>query len=116
MPEKIVQQEFSELFIRILFPAFLTVAVGVAVDMKNNSSKVSLLSASLSLFIGVAVPYLLSGYIAEIWEGGKFTVAICITSLLSEKLVKFLMYKFDIDTFLTALLDYSTEKIKSFFK
>lgn len=116
MPDKLVQQEFSELFIKILFPAFLTVAVGVAIEMKNDRTKVSVLNAFLSFVIGVSGAYLASGYIAENYQGGKFTIIVCTVTLLTEKTVKFIMNKFDIDVFLTAILDYLYQKLKNFLR
>lgn len=116
MPEKLVQQEFSELFVKILLPAFLTVTIGIAVDMKNRKSKISFINVLLSFIIGVAGPYLMSGLISEIWSGGKFTVAICISALLTEKIVKFIMNELNVDLFLKAFFEYFYLKIKTIFK
>jgi len=116
MPEKLVQEEFSELFIKILFPAFLTVAIGVAVEMKNDKSKVTLLNSSLSVLIGVGTAYLFSGVILENCKGGMVIVAASLVTSLAEKLAKFLMYKFDIDLFLKTIFDIILEKIKNLLK
>lgn len=116
MPDKLVQQEFSELFIKILFPAFLTVAVGVAIEMKNDRTKVSVLNAFLSFVIGVSGAYLASGFIAENFKGGSFTIVVCTVTLLTEKTVKFMMTQFNIDIFLTAMVEYAYQKLKSILK
>lgn len=116
MPEKLVQEEFSELFIKILFPAFLTVAVGVAIEMKNDKSKVSVFSASLSFVIGVFGAYIFSGIILENLKGGSATLAVSAVTLLTEKIAKFIMYKFNIDVFLSAIVDIAFEKFKNIMK
>ena len=116
MPEKLVQEEFSELFIKILFPAFLTVAIGVAVEMKNDKSKVTWLGASLSVLIGVGTAYLFSGIILENCKGGMIIVWASIVTSSAEKTAKFLMYKFDIDLFLKTIFDIILEKIKNLLK
>ena len=116
MPEKLVQKEFSELFIKILFPAFLTVAIGVAVEMKNDKSKVTVLNAFLSLLIGVGTAYLFSGIILENCKGGMIILCAGLVTSLAEKLAKFLMYKFDIDLFLKTIFDIILEKIKNLLK
>jgi hypothetical protein len=116
MPDKLVQQEFSELFIKILFPAFLTVAVGVAIEMKNDRTKVSILNAFLSFVIGVSGAYLASGFIAENYQGGKFTIIVCTVTLLTEKTVKFMMNELKVDVFLTAVAEYAYQKLKTFLK
>jgi len=111
-----MQQEFSELFVKVLFPAFLTVAVGVAIEVKNDKSKVSMLNAFLSFVIGVSGAYLASGFIAENFKGGAFTIVVCTTTLLTEKTVKFFMNKFNVDLFLTTMMDFLYEKLKSLLK
>ena len=118
MPDKLVQQrqEFSELFIKVLLPAFLIVTVSVAIEMKNSKTKVSWLNAILSFVIGVSGAYLASGFIAENFQGGKFTIVVCAVTLLTEKIVKFIMNKLDVDAFLTAVLDYLFQKLKNLFK
>jgi len=116
MPDKLVQQEFSELVTKILLPAFLTVAVGVAIEMKNNRSNVSFLNALLSFIIGISGAYLASGLLAEFFKDGAFTIALCTTTLLTEKIVKFIMFKFDVDIFLMAVLEYLFNKLKSVLK
>lgn len=116
MPEKLVQQEFSELVTKILFPAFLTVAISVAVEMKNDKNKVSILSVATSLVIGIGVAYLFSGLILENCEGGNIILCAGLITSVSEKIVKFIMYKFNIDIFLTALVEYAYQKFKNFLK
>ena len=116
MQEKIISKEFEELFAKILFPAFLTVAVVVAIEMKNGKSNVSFLNAILSFIIGVSGAYLASGVLSENFSGGKFTIVLCSVALLTEKTVKFIMTKFDIDLFLTAILEWLFDKLKNFLK
>lgn len=114
MPEKVLQEEFSELFIKILFPAFLTVAVGVAIEMKNDKSKVSTLNAFLSFIIGIFGAYLFSGIIFENFTGGAVTLAVSAVTLLAEKIAKFVMYKLNIDVFLTAIVEAAYEWLSKF--
>ena len=116
MPDKLVQQEYSELVTKILLPAFITVAVGVAVEMKNNRHKVSVLSVILSIVIGLGVAYLFSGVILENCKGGNIIIFAGLVTSLSEKIFKFFMYKFNIDIFLTAIAEYAYQKLKNFLK
>lgn len=105
MPEKLLQQEFSELVTKILFPAFIIGSVSVMVEIKNNKNRVSWLNAFLSVFIGIGGAYVCSGVIFEYFQGGSVMLVGGAVTLLTEKTVKFIMYKFNIDTFLTALLN-----------
>lgn len=116
MPDKLVQQEYSELVTKILIPAFITVAIGVAVEMKNDKSKVSLLSVILSLIIGLGVAYLFSGFILEKFKGGNILLVAGLITSISEKLAKYFMNRLNIDIFLTALVEYAYQKLKNFLK
>ncbi len=116
MPEKLVQQEFSELVTKILLPAFITVAVGVAVEMKNNRDKVSVLSVILSLIIGLGVAYLFSGFILENFKGGGILLVAGLVTSISEKIAKYFMNKLNVDIFLTAVFEFAYQKLKNFLK
>jgi hypothetical protein len=116
MPDKLVQQEYSELVTKILLPAFITVAVGVAVEMKNNRDKVSFLSVLLSLVIGLGVAYIFSGIILERFKGGNILLVAGLITSISEKLAKYFMNKLNVDIFLTAIAEYAYQKLKNFLK
>jgi hypothetical protein len=116
MPDKLVQNEFSELVTKILFPAFLTVAVGVAIEMKNNKNNVSILSVFLSLVIGLGVAYLFSGVLLENFKGGSLILCAGFITSVGEKLAKFVLYKFNVDIFLMVVADYAYQKLKNLLK
>lgn len=116
MPDKLVNQEFSELFIKTLFPAFLIVAVGAAIEMKNDRNKISWINIALSFFIAVAFSYLVKDVVMKYSPEGWYTVCVCIIALSSEKIVKWFMNHFKVDLILTALMDLAVERIKKIFK
>ena len=116
MPDKIIQQNFSELFVKTLFPAFLIIAIGVAIDMKSDRKNISWINAGLSFVIGISGAYLSSGLIGELFKGGTYTFVLCTFTLLTEKIVKFVMNEFNVDIFLTAVVDYLYQKLKKILK
>lgn len=116
MPDKLVQQEFSELFIKTLLPAFLIVAAGAMIEMKNDRNKVSWINVLLSILIAVIFCYLVEGVVAKYSPDGWYTVCICGIALSSEKIIKWFMIHFNIDLILTTILEYFYQKFKSFLK
>lgn len=105
MPERIFNNEFWQFLTKIIFPAFITTSITIAIDMKNNVSKVSWLTAMMSIIIGVGGAYLAGGFIMEKLTGGQITIAVSVVTLLTEKTFKFFLHKFKVDLFLTALFD-----------
>lgn len=74
-------------------------------DLKNNVSKVSWLTASMSVIIGVGGAYLSGNLIMENLKGGQIPIAVSVVTLLTEKTFKFFLHKFKVDLFLTAICD-----------
>ena len=98
MPEKSTLQE-------ILFTAFLAVGVKIAIEMKRTKSKISILSIVLSMIIGVGTAYLTSGLVIKHFSNEWLTIVIAVVAILSEKIGEFLIYKFNVDVFLSAIVD-----------
>ena len=98
MPEKSTLQE-------ILFTAFLAVGVKIAIEMKRTKSKISILSIVLSMIIGVGTNYLTSGLVIKYFSNEWLTIVIAVVAILSEKIGEFLIYKFNVDVFLSAIVD-----------
>lgn len=98
MPEKSTLQE-------ILFTAFLAVGVKIAIEMKRKKSKISILSIVLSMIIGVGTAYITSGLVINHFSNEWLTIVIAVVAILSEKIGEFLIYKFNVDVFLSAIVD-----------
>ena len=98
MPEKSTLQE-------ILFTAFLAVGVKIAIEMKRTKSKISILNILLSMIIGVGTAYLSSGLVLKYFSNEWLAIVIAVIAILSEKIGAFLIYKFNVDIFLSAIID-----------
>ena len=98
MPEKSTLQE-------ILFTAFLAVWVKIAIEMKRTKSTMSIFNIVLSMIIGVGTAYLTSGLVINHFSNEWFTIVIAVVAILSEKIGEFLIYKFNVDVFLSAIVD-----------
>ena len=98
MPEKSTIQE-------ILFTAFLAVGVKIAIEMKRTKSKISILNIVLSMIIGVGTAYLSSDLVLKHFRNEWLAIVIAVIAILSEKIGEFLIYKFNVDIFLSAIID-----------
>ena len=98
MPEKSTIQE-------ILFTAFLAVGIKVAIEMKRTKSKISIFNIVLSMFIGVGTACLSSGLVLKHFSNEWLAIVIAVIAILSEKIGAFLIYKFNVDIFLSAIID-----------
>lgn len=105
MPDRLLQNELYQFFIKILFPAFLAVGVKIAIEMKKTKSKVTLLNVMLSLLIGVGGAYLSSSWVLATFDKEYISIIIALIAILSDKIGEFLIYKMNIDIFLTAVID-----------
>lgn len=105
MPDRLLNNEFIAFMSKIIIPALITSAVAIAVDVKNDVSKVSWLTILMSIIIGTGGAYLAGGMLMEKLEGGQLTIAVSITTLLTEKTFKFFIHRFKVDIFLLQIID-----------
>ena len=105
MPEKILNNEFIAFMSKIIIPAFITVAIATAIDVKNDVSKVSWITVFMSFIIGVGGAYLAGDLIMEKYQGGEIPVAVAIVTSLTEKTFKYLLHKLKVDQFIAAIFD-----------
>lgn len=90
---------------KIIIPALITTAVAIAVDVKNDVSKVSWLTILMSIIIGTGGAYLAGGVLMEKLQGGQLTIAVSITTLLTEKTFKFLLHKLKVDQLIMQMIN-----------
>jgi len=105
MPEKVINSEFYQFFIKILFPAFLAVGLKIAIEMKNSKTKVTALNVFLSMVIGVGGAYICSDWVRAYFDADNVSIVIAIIAILSDKIGEFLIYKLNVDIFLTAVTE-----------
>lgn len=105
MPEKYTNNEFYIFLTKIIFPAFLAVGVKLAIEMRKNKTKISFFNIFLSMIIGVGGAYLSSGLVEKYCDIETIPIVIALIAITSEKIGEFLIYKMNIDLFLTALVD-----------
>lgn len=113
MPERFLNNDIWQFLIKIMFPSFITVGVMTAIDMKNDVSKVSWLTTTIALTIGLGGSYLAGDFILAKVSPECVTLAASGVTLITEKTFKFFIHKLKVDTLIMRLIDSvigSTEK------
>ena len=116
MPERIVNNEFYIFLTKIIFPAFLAVGIKIAIEMKKNKSRVSFFNIFLSMLIGVGGAWLSSDIVLRNCEQQNVPIVIALIAITSEKIGDFVIYKLNVDMFLTAIVDGFFEYLSNIFK
>lgn len=105
MPDKFANSEVYIFITKIIFPAFLAVGVKLAIEMKKSETKISLFNIALSMLIGVGGAYISSGLVQKQCDEEYIPVVIALIAITSEKIGGFLIFKLDIELFLTAIVE-----------
>jgi len=116
MPERFVNNEYTQFFVKIIIPAVLGVGMKIAIEMKKDKTKISFTNIALSMFVGVAGAYICSGLIQSEFEKDKQSMVIAFVAIISDKIAEYLIYKFNIDGFLTAFFNGIFDMISNTFK
>lgn len=105
MVEKIQQSEVYVFFVKIIFPAFIGVGIKIAIEMKKNKTKISFFNVCASMLIGVGGAYLASGIVQSTFSHTYIPMVIAIIAIISDKIAAFLLFKLNVDLFLTAFFN-----------
>lgn len=105
MQEKIPTpiDEFLALFFKVLLPAMVGVCIKIAIEMERK--RMTIKRALISVIVGVGFAWSASPVIMNVVGVEYQPLIIGITAITSEKTMQYLLYKFNIDNFLGALVE-----------
>lgn len=116
MPERFVNNEYTQFFVKIIIPAVLGVGMKVAIEMKKDKTKISFTNIALSMFVGVAGAYICSGLIQSEFDEDFRPMAIAFVAIIADKIAEYIIYRLNIDGFLTALFNGFFDWVSNSFK
>jgi len=105
MKQTLLNNEALAFLTKIIFPAFIGVGIKIAIEMRKNKTKASLFNVTMSMFVGVGGAYLSNGLVQAIFSYEYVSIVVAIIAILTDKIAEFLIYKFNVDVFLSALAD-----------
>jgi len=99
-----VTEEVINFFIKFIIIPIFAVCVKLSVASMNGG-KITKLNIALSLFVGVAVPFILKdlidSYVSKEWA----TAVIGLAAILSDKIAETVIKKVKIDLIITSLIN-----------
>lgn len=105
MPDRILNNEFIAFITKIIIPALITTAIAIAIDVKNNITKVSWITVLMSIIIGLGGSYIFGDMIMENVQSKAVPVAVSAVTLLTEKTFKFFIHRFKVDELIVSIID-----------
>jgi len=95
--------EFYNFLIKAFVPASIAVSIGLAI--KSKTQKLTVKRVFISYITGVGMAWFIYPFI-DSHSFGNYTGAIIgISAITAEKIMEFILYRFDVDIFLGALAD-----------
>ncbi len=92
--------EVNTFFVKIVVPAIVGISIKLAVQVKRE--QVTFLRVVLSFITGIGCAYFVYPFLTE---NDYMPLIIGIVSISGEKIMEFLIYKWNIDYFLTSLAE-----------
>ena len=105
MKQTLLNNEAIAFLTKIIFPAFIGVGIKIAIEMRKNKTKTSLFNVTMSMFVGVGGAYLTNGLIQTMFSAQYVSIVVAIIAILTDKIAEFLIYKFNVDVFISAFID-----------
>lgn len=95
--------ELENLLIKVLIPALVAVSIKIAIA--SRKSNMTVFNVIASIVIGVGSAYLFSGIILNNFSDEYVPLMIALITISGEKIGNWIIYKFNIDTFIEALIE-----------
>lgn len=102
--------EFYKFLIKILVPAIIAISIKIATQIKRE--KMSLGRIFLSFIVGIGCAYFVYPFIDENVENKYIPLLVGVVAMSGEKITEYLIYKWDIDLFLSSLMNVLFDSLK----
>lgn len=116
MVQKLTETDCFQFLVKILIPAIFGVGIKIAIEMKKDRTKVSFFNVCVSMFIGVAGAYIFSSAVQKNFGEAYQSVIIAFIAIITDKIAEYVIYKWNVDIFLSALFDGLFDMISNTFK
>src|SRR5688572_19596544 len=111
--EPSVWDECYNFVIKIFIPAFIAISIKVATQVKNE--KMSLFRVFLSFITGIGCAYFCYPFVKTNIESNYLPLIVGVVSISGEKIAEYIIYKFNIDLFLTSIVEAARQAILKIF-
>jgi len=97
------KSEIYNFIVKALTPALIAVSVGLAV--KSKTQKLTVKRVFISYIAGIGASYFIYPFVSSENFGNYTGAIIGIVAITSEKIMEFLLFKFNVDLLLNSLAD-----------
>jgi len=98
-----IEEELRSLLIKVLIPSLVAISVKLAITMRKHN--MTILNIVSSVIIGVGSAYLFSGFIFKHFSDEAATLMIAMVTISGDKIGNWLIYKFNVDSFIRAMIE-----------
>lgn len=106
---KYVSEEVINFFYKIFIPSFIAISIKVATQIKKE--QLTMTRVVLSFIIGIGCAYFVYPFVSKNIESAYLPLIVGVVSISGEKIAEYVIYKFNVDYFLQALVDAIREMI-----
>lgn len=96
--EPTIVEQLTTFFFKIFIPAFIAISIKIATQVKREKMKFT--RVVLSFIVGIGCAYFIFPFV----EGKWTPLIVGVVAMSGEKIAEFIIYKWDIDTILKALI------------
>jgi hypothetical protein len=106
---KNISEDIINFFYKIFIPSFVAISIKVATQVKKE--KMTMTRVVLSFVIGIGCAYFVFPFVNKHIENAYLPLIVGVVSISGEKIAEYVIYKFNVDFFLQALVDAVREMI-----
>lgn len=108
--EPTVFDELTTFFFKIFVPAFIAITIKIATQVKTE--KMSFLRVLVSFIVGIGCAYFVYPFVSGRWT----PLIVGVVAMSGEKISEYLIYKWDVDVIIGALLGAAVDFFFNLFK
>ena len=106
-----IYEELTTFFFKIFIPAFIAISIKTATQIKRE--EMNFTRVIISFVVGIGCAYFVYPFVEGKIENNYIPLLVGVVAMSGEKIAEYIIYKWDVDKFLGALIDFLLERLKS---
>ena len=102
--------EMYNFFLKIFIPAFIALSIKIATQVKRE--KMTFTRVVMSFVVGIGCAYFVYPFVDSNLSSEYVPLLVGVVSISGEKIAEYLIYKWDVDIFLGALIDTIIDRVR----
>jgi hypothetical protein len=103
--------EMYNFFLKIFIPAFIAISIKIATQVKKE--KMTFTRVLMSFVVGVGCAYFVYPFVNNEIQNSYIPLIVAIVAISGEKIAEYIIYKFDVDGVLGAIIDALIDRFKN---